>query len=100
LRLRTADPTTAQQQRLEQALAKASASITRMIKAYQEQLISLDELRERMPELRARETSLCSQLDALSTQLVDREGYLKLATGLEDFLAQLRGNAAAASVPE
>ena len=50
--LRTADPNTSQQQRLEQALAKATASITRLIKAYQEELISLDELRERTPELR------------------------------------------------
>jgi site-specific DNA recombinase len=91
--LRTADPTTAQRQRLEQALAKASASITRLIKAYQEELISLDELRERMPELRSRETSLRNQLDALTSQLVDREVYLQLATGLEDFLAQLRNNA-------
>jgi site-specific DNA recombinase len=40
--LRTADPTTAQQNRLQQALAKASTSITRLIKAYQEELISLD----------------------------------------------------------
>jgi len=74
--LRTADPTTATQQRLEQALAKASGSITRLIKAYQEELISLDELRARMPELRDRETSLRSQLDALATQLVDHENYL------------------------
>ena len=81
--LRTADPTTSQQQRLEQALAKATASITRLIKAYQEELISLDELRERMPELRARETSLRSQLDALAAQLVDRDAYLKLAENLE-----------------
>ncbi|HEY6425033.1 MAG TPA: recombinase family protein [Pseudonocardiaceae bacterium] len=98
--LRTADPTTAQRQRLEQALAKASASITRLIKAYQEELISLDELRERMPELRSRETSLRNQLDALASQLVDREVYLQLATGLEDFLAQLRNNAATTTVPE
>jgi site-specific DNA recombinase len=96
----TTDPTTAQQQRLEQALAKASASITRLIKAYQEQLISLDELRERMPELRARETSLRNQLDALATQLLDRKAYLNLAIGLEDFLTQLRNNTAAATIPE
>jgi len=98
--LRTADPTTTTQQRLEQALATASASITRLIKAYQEELISIDELRERMPELRARETGLRSQLDALATQLVDRENYLKLATGLEDFLRQPRTNTATAAVPE
>lgn len=98
--LRTADPTTAQQQRLEQASTKASASITRLIKTYQEELISLDELRERMPELRARETSLRSQLDALAAQLLDRQAYLKLATGLEDFLAHLRDNAGTATVCE
>jgi site-specific DNA recombinase len=98
--LRTADPTTARQHRLEQALAKASASITRLIKAYQEELISLDELRERMPELRGRETALRNQLDALAAQLVDREAYLKLAENLEGFLTRLRSNAVTATVPE
>ncbi|MBV9164189.1 MAG: recombinase family protein [Pseudonocardiales bacterium] len=98
--LRTADPTTAQQQRLTQALSKASAAITRLIKAYQEELISFDELRERMPELRARETNLRSQLDALAAQLTDRDAYLKLATNLEDFLTRLRNNTAIATVPE
>jgi site-specific DNA recombinase len=98
--LRTADPTTAQQQRLEQASTKASAAIARMIQAYQEELISLDELRERMPELRARETSLRSQLDALAAQLVDREVYLKLAEHLEGFLARLRDSAATATTSE
>jgi hypothetical protein len=38
--------------------------------------LSLDELRERMPELRARETSLRHQRDALDVQLADREVYL------------------------
>ena len=98
--LRTADPTTAQRQHLEQALAKASASIPRLIKAYQEELISLDELRERMPELRSRETNLRTPLDALTTQLTDRQAYLQLATGLEDFLAQLRTNADTTTTPD
>jgi site-specific DNA recombinase len=98
--LRTADPTTTQQRRLEQALTKTSAAITRLIKAYQEELISLDELRERMPELRSRETSLRNQLDALAAQLLDRQAYLHLATSLEDFLAQLRTNADTTTIPE
>ena len=98
--LRTTDPATAAQQRLEQALAKATAAITRMIKAYQEELISLDELRAGVPELRARETGLRGQLDAHKAQLVDRDAYLNLATGLEDFLARLRQNACTATVPE
>ena len=90
--LRTADPTTAQQQRLEQALAKTTAALTRLISAYQEELISLDELRERTPDLRSRERSLHTQLDAVATQLVDREAYLRLAENLETFLARLRDN--------
>ena len=98
--LRTADPTTAQQQRLQQALNKATASINRLIKAYSEELISLDELRERTPELRSRESSLRGQLDALATQLIDREAYLKLATGLEAFLATLRDNVGHATIAE
>jgi site-specific DNA recombinase len=71
-----------------------------MIEAYSEQLITIDELRTRIPHLRGRETTLRGQLDALDTQLADRDAYLKLADDLEGFLAQLRGNAATATVEE
>ena len=98
--VRTADPATAQRQRLDAGLAKATTAITRLIGAYQEELISLDELRTRMPELRARQTSLHHQIDALDSQLADREVYLKLADNLEDFLTGLRGKAATATVAE
>jgi site-specific DNA recombinase len=63
-------------------------------------LISLDELRTRMPELRARQSSLHHQIDALDSQLADREVYLKLADNLEDFLTGLRGKTATATVAE
>jgi site-specific DNA recombinase len=55
---RTADPATAQRTRVDQALSQATAAITRMIGAFQEQLITIDELRARMPDLRSRETGL------------------------------------------
>ena len=98
--VRTADPATVQRKRLHAGLAKASEAITRLIAAYQEQLISLDELRSRMPELRTRETSLRQQSDALDAQLADRAVYLKLADNLEDFLTGLQNRAAAATVAE
>ncbi|WP_211265654.1 hypothetical protein [Actinacidiphila oryziradicis] len=79
---------------------KATAAITRMIEAFQEQLVTIDELRARMPDLRARESNLRSQLHALEAQLADRDAYLKLADNLEGFLAQLRENAGTAEVPE
>jgi site-specific DNA recombinase len=97
---RTSDPATRQRKQLELALAKASTSVTAMIEAYSEQLITIDELRTRMPHLRARETSLRSQIQALDAQAADRDAYLQLADDLESFLAQLRGKASAASVQE
>ena len=71
-----------------------------MIEAFSEQLITIDELRARMPHLRARETSLRGQIDALDAQAADRDAYLTLANDLEGFLAQLRGNAATATVED
>jgi site-specific DNA recombinase len=97
---RTADPATAQRQRLETGLTKAATAITRLIGAYQEDLISLDELRSRMPELRARETALRHQIGALDAQLADREVYLKLADNVDDFLAGLRDKTSDATISE
>jgi site-specific DNA recombinase len=97
---RTSDPVTSQRTRLQAALAKAAASVTAMIEAYSEQLITIDELRARMPHLRARETNLRGQLDAVDAQAADRDAYLKLADDLEGFLAQLHGNAATATVED
>lgn len=97
---RSSDPARKQRQRLELALAKASTSITRMIEAYAEQLITIDELRARMPDLRGRETNLRNQIQALDTQLADRDAYLKLADNLENFLTQLQHKATTAEVVE
>jgi site-specific DNA recombinase len=97
---RASDPVTRQRKQLELALAKATTAITAMIEAYQEQLITIDELRARMPHLRAREQNLRSQIGALDAQAADRDAYLKLADDLEGFLTQLRGKAATASTEE
>ncbi len=97
---RTSDPATQQRQRLQDALAKAANAITRMIEAFQEQLVTLDELRARMPDLRAHETGLRHQIDALDAQTADREAYLKLADDLEGFLARLHHRTTDAGIEE
>jgi site-specific DNA recombinase len=97
---RVSDPVTAQRARLQAALTQAGAAVSRMIQAYQEQLITIDELRARIPDLRNRETSLRAQVEALDSQLADRQIYLKLADDLEGFLAGLRHNADTCTVPE
>ena len=99
-RARTSGPVTSQHKRLEAALAKATASISAMIEALAEQLITIDELRARMPHLRAREANLRGQIDALDAQAADRQAYLKLTDDLEGFLTQLRTNAATTTVEE
>lgn len=97
---RTADPTTQQRARLQTALTKTSNGIAHMIEAFGEQLITIDELRARMPDLRARETNLRNQIEALDTQLADRTAYLTLARDLEGFLAQLHTKAELSTTEE
>jgi site-specific DNA recombinase len=86
---RTEHPAARRRESLQRDITRADASITRLIEAYQEQLISLEELRARMPALRKRQTTLRAQLDALDTELHDAETYLKLADTLEGFLGRL-----------
>ncbi|MFE3281398.1 recombinase family protein [Nocardia sp. NPDC059239] len=97
---KSSDPVVAQRKRLDTTLAKTRSGIAAMIEAFGEQLITIDELRVRMPELRARETNLRHQIDALDAQQADREGYLALANDLQGFLTQLRTNAETATIGE
>ena len=91
--LRTEHPATRRREALERDLTRAKGAIARLIEAYQEQLISLDELRARTPTLRKRQTTLPAQLDALDAELHNAETYLKLADTLEGFLARLTDDA-------
>jgi hypothetical protein len=58
------------------------------------------ELRARLPDLRAHETCLRHQIDALDAQTADRDAYLKLTDDLEGFLAQQRRRTADAGIEE
>jgi site-specific DNA recombinase len=87
--LRAEHPATRRRETIERDLTRAGAAVQRLIEAYQEQLISLDELRARMPTLRKRQSTLQAQLDTLNSELHDAETYLKLADTLEGFLTRL-----------
>ncbi len=88
--LRAANPQTATKARLEREQTRTATAISRLVEAYQEQLLSLDELRSRMPALRAKQQTVGAQLDALDAQLIDQETTLKLAENLESFLGPVR----------
>ena len=98
--LRTESPAAHRRDGLERELARVKAGSARLIEAYQEQLITLDELRARMPTLRKRETTITAQLAALDAELHDAETYLQLAENLEGFLARLAENAQNLTVVE
>ena len=91
--VRKADPAAAQRSRVELQLVRGEKAVRRLVDAYQAEIVTLEELRERMPKLRREDAALRAQLADLEAQQVDRETYLKLAEGLEDFLIRLRESA-------
>lgn len=91
--LRSEHPATARRDALQRDLARAQTAIRRLLDGYQEQLVTLDELRARTPELRKREATIQAQLDALDAELHDAETYLKLTETLGGFRARLSANA-------
>jgi site-specific DNA recombinase len=53
---------------LQRELTRVGNSIERILNAYQEQLLSLEQLRDRMPPLRQREQTLRAELQAIADQ--------------------------------
>lgn len=97
---RDAAPAKRQQDGLTRELAKIRKGMDRLLMAYQEDLLSLQELRRRMPTLRQREKGVEAELQALTTQLADQSTYLRLAQTLSAFLQRLRTNAETLNVEE
>ena len=87
------DPTRTRTQAVERDLTRVGKTIERLLTAYQEDLVSLDQLRERMPLLRQREQTPRHELHALVEQTRDRAAHLRLAETLSAFLTRLRAAA-------
>ncbi len=96
----TSDPTRQREKVLQRELTRTRKAIDRLLIAYQEELLSLDELRRRMPELRQREHALRTELNSILDQISDRAIYLQLAETLSDFLSRLRTSADTLDVQE
>jgi site-specific DNA recombinase len=90
---RSSDPTKRREQSLQRELTRVSKGIERLLNAYQEELLSLEQLRERMPLLRQREQTLRAELQAIADQATDRATFLRLAETLAAFLGRLRSAA-------
>jgi site-specific DNA recombinase len=97
---RTVDPAKQREKALQRELTRTRKSMDRLLTAYQEDLLSLDELRRRMPELRRREHALQAELQSILDQVSDRAVYLRLAETLSGFLARLRTSADTLNIQE
>jgi site-specific DNA recombinase len=97
---RTSDPTRKREQSLQRELSHVDKGIERLLTAYQEELLSLEQLRERMPMLRQREHALRAELQAIADQVNDRAAFLRLAETLTAFLTRLRSSAESLNVIE
>jgi site-specific DNA recombinase len=97
---RSSDPTQKREQSLQRELVHVGKSIERLLCAYQEALLSIEQLRERMPALRQREQALRAELQAIADQANERETFVRLAETLTAFLARVRGAADTLSITE
>jgi site-specific DNA recombinase len=97
---RASDPTRKREQSLQRELTHVGKSIERLLNAYQEGLLSIEQLRERMSVLRQRQQTLRAELQAIADQTNDRATFMRLAETLTAFLARLRSAAETLSVIE
>ena len=82
-----------ERERLERAGA-------RLVTAYQEELITLDELRSRMPAMHSRKRVLETESEAIESAAEEQERYLRIADTLESFRDRLRASADTLNVIE
>ncbi len=87
---RNADPLRKREQALRHQQTRLKNHMDRMVTAYQEELITLAELRQRMPNLRKQEQAVDSELRSLELASEDQSRYLRLAETLSEFRGKLR----------
>ena len=90
---RNSDPLRQRTDSLQKERMRLANRMERLVTAYQEDLISLDELRHRMPELRKQENAVQSEVESLETAAADQTRYLLLAETLADFREKIRARA-------
>jgi len=97
---RNADPRRQRQDALHRERVRLGNNVERLITAYQEGLISLLQLRERMPELTKKSKAVEAELQSLETGAMDRARYLQLAENLSAFREKLHARAKTLDVCE
>jgi site-specific DNA recombinase len=87
---RNADPLRRRQEELRREQVRIDKNSERLLTAYQEGLVTLPQLRQRMPALQKQAQAAGSELQSLEMAAVDEAKYLQLAESLGDFRSKLR----------
>ena len=90
---RHSDPTKQKQETLVVESNRTEKSMERLLTAYQEGVIFLDEFRSRISELRQRNKQITAEIRSIADQAENRATYLQLAETLSAFLQRVRANA-------
>src|SRR5208337_2130911 len=85
----TTDPLKRREDALRRDQARLSKSMERLLTGYQENLITLEELRCRMPELRKQQRANETELQSLEMTAVDPTRNLRLVETLAEFRTRL-----------
>jgi len=95
---RSADPLRKRAEDLRREQARVEKSSERLLTAYQEGLVTLPQLRQRMPTLQKQTQAVESELQSLKMAAMDESKYLQLAESLTGFRTKLRSRADALDV--
>src|SRR5882672_7982284 len=97
---RNTDPRRQRNEALRNEQARLGKNVERLVTAYQEGLLNLEQLRQRMPELNQKSQAVESELRSLEMAAMDQTRYLQLAESLEGFRTKLRVRAKTLEVRE
>ena len=96
--IQDSSPTKRRKDAVEREITRIGKSIEKLLDAYQEGLLQVEELRRRMPGLRKRQEALKAELNSLEAASSNHKQFLRLAENIEDFLGRLRKTADSMSV--
>ena len=94
------DPCERRKEILRSEQVRLRNKMERLITAYQDGLLTLEQLRERMPTLKQQSQAVNSELQLLEMAKLDQSKYLKLAQSLSGFRKKLRARAQTLDVKE
>jgi site-specific DNA recombinase len=95
---RNADPLRKREEDLRREQSRVETSGERLVTAYQEGLVTLAQLRQRMPALQKQTQAVESELQSLKMAAADEAKYLQLAESLAGFRSKLRVRAEALDI--